>query len=79
MLHKKKGMKSQGTRLQVYLGHAKRCGTLTKNDLIKNKRGRIVSKARSTLGKKMYKNPLVQNAFKKKQFKKKKKKIKNSV
>lgn len=46
-----------GSRAQVWHGTAKKtCGGLTKNDLMKNKHGRIVSKKQHNLGKKRIKN-----------------------
>lgn len=46
-------MKTIGTRAQVWHGTAKRTpGGLSKNDLIKNKQGRIVSKAKHNTAKK---------------------------
>lgn len=46
-----------GTKAQVYHGTAKHTsGGLTKKDLMKTKRGRIVSRAKHALGKKALKN-----------------------
>lgn len=45
-----------GSKLQVWNGIAeKTSGGLTKHDLMKNKRGKIVSKKKSEAGKKMFK------------------------
>jgi hypothetical protein len=42
-----------GSKLQVWRGNAaKTVGGLTKKDLIQNKRGKVVSKAKSDLAKK---------------------------
>ena len=50
-------MKSVGTKAQVWHGNAKHTsGGLTKKDLMKTKRGRIVSRKKHTLGKKALKN-----------------------
>lgn len=49
----KKSIRSVGTREQVWEGLAKKtAGGLTKDDLIMNSRGKIVSKKRSEMGKK---------------------------
>ena len=49
--------KSVGTKAQVYHGTAKHTsGGLTKKDLMKTKRGRIVSRKKHSLGKKALKN-----------------------
>ena len=46
-----------GSRAQVYHGHAKHTsGGLTKSDLVMNKHGRIVSRRKMTIGKKIIKN-----------------------
>ena len=46
-----------GSRAQVYHGHAKHTsGGLTKGDLVMNKHGRIVSRRKMTIGKKIIKN-----------------------
>lgn len=59
--------KTIGTKKEVYHGLAKRtAGRLTKSDLIKNSRGKIVSKKQAALGKKNYQH------IKKYSFKKKK-------
>ena len=53
-----------GTKAQVYHGTAKHTsGGLTKKDLMKTKRGRIVSKKKHALGKKSIKN-LIKAGFK---------------
>jgi hypothetical protein len=53
-----------GTKAQVYHGTAKHTsGGLTKKDLMKTKRGRIVSRKKHTLGKKALKN-LVKAGYK---------------
>jgi len=50
-------VKSVGTKAQVWHGNAKHTsGGLTKKDLMKTKRGRIVSRKKHTLGKKALKN-----------------------
>ena len=57
-----------GTRRQVWNGTAyMTTGGLTKDKLMKNKRGRIVSKRKHLLGKRLYKRP---NGFR--QYKKNK-------
>ena len=49
-------MKTVGSRAEVWHGNAKHTsGGLTKSQLMKNKHGRIVSKKKHALGKKMYK------------------------
>lgn len=58
--------KKQGTRLEVWKGIAEKAGTLRKQDLIKNKWGRLVSKKKSEAAAKNYKNNKnLQDAFKK--------------
>jgi len=53
-----------GSKAQVYHGTAKHTsGGLTRKDLMKNKHGRIVSRAKHSLGKKALKN-LVKAGFK---------------
>ena len=48
-------MKKRGSRRQVWNGTAqKTSGGLTRNDLMKNKRGKIVSKKKSAAGKVKY-------------------------
>lgn len=50
-------MQTVGSKAQVWHGTAKHTsGGLTKNNLMKNKHGRIVSKRKHTLGKKSIKN-----------------------
>jgi len=50
-------MQSTGSKAQVWHGTAKHTtGGLTKNNLMKNKHGRIVSKRKHSLGKKSIKN-----------------------
>jgi len=50
-------MQTVGTRAQVWHGNAKKTsGGLTKNNLMKNKHGRIVSKRKHASGKKTIKN-----------------------
>ena len=50
-------MKIVGSRAEVWHGVAKKTkGGLTKDDLTQNKYGRIVSKKRSQLGKRMFHN-----------------------
>merc|ERR1712166_576854 len=52
---KKKVVSKLGKKFMVFCGtKAKTIGGLTKNDLIKSKTGKIVSKKRSALGKKAY-------------------------
>jgi hypothetical protein len=49
------GMITVGTKAQVLHGTAKRtAGGLTKNDLVLNKRGKIVSRKQQAAGKKAY-------------------------
>ena len=63
-------IKTFGTKLEVYRSKAKKTrGGLTKNDLMKNKRGRIVSKKQHAAGIKRYQ----QNKAKLRTFAKKKK------
>ena len=46
-----------GSRAQVWHGNAKKtCGGLTKNQLMKNKHGRIVSRRKHKMGKKSIKH-----------------------
>lgn len=48
-------VKTFGTKIEVYKGKAKKTrGNLTKDDLMKNKRGRIVSKKQYEAGVKRY-------------------------
>ena len=50
-------MKTVGTKREVYEGLAKRTsGGLRKDNLLKNKRGKVVSKRRHELGLKAFKN-----------------------
>lgn len=47
---------ARGSRAQVWHGNAKKtCGGLTKQNLMKNKHGRIISKRKHALGKKSIK------------------------
>lgn len=55
---KKKKMPTFGSRSQVFHGNAKKTtGGLTKKDLVQNKHGRIVSKKKHTLEKKLKRLP----------------------
>lgn len=50
-------MQTEGSKAQVWHGTAKKTsGGLTKNNLMKNKHGRIISKRKHALGKKSIKN-----------------------
>ena len=61
-------MKNTGSRAEVWHGNARfTSGRLTKNDLHKNKLGRIVSKKKSLKhSKDPVKNPLLKNGFQQK-------------